>query len=131
MVSTIIHIITIWLSLFPTSFAGITIDKVYTLLSRKGIIPVYHVPLIKHYRVRCLLSTDELFFFGYECLILTYIPTHIAFWLQCISHFHCSRRNGLYHRFTYVHHTDSLALTRLMADRRKQFSRLASQRLSI
>ena len=39
-------------------------------------------------------------------------PTSVTFWFKCFQPFSLVVTDGLYHGFTYIHHTNLLALTR-------------------
>jgi hypothetical protein len=57
------------------------------------------------------------------------LPIPVTFWFKRISHFRLSMNNDLYRRFTCVHHTDYLALIRLVAARRVRLLRLIPRAL--
>ena len=57
------------------------------------------------------------------------LPISITFWFKRVSHFRLSMNNDLYRRFTCVHHTDYLALIRLVAARRVRLLRLIPRAL--
>src|ERR1700693_3477343 len=58
-VATPIHLITGWHSLVPRSYSRTAIGSPYGLLSPKGAIRGFHVPLAKACRVRHLLSAGK------------------------------------------------------------------------
>ncbi len=77
-------------------------------------------------RDRCLLSAGRVWTrsTGPRCRnIETTCPPTSAFLAQACQPLWLVTSNGLYHRFTYVHHTNSLALTRIEVSRRGRHSR--------
>ena len=61
---------------------------------------------------------------GHESVMTTALPISITLLVQASQPFALVAINGLYRRFTSVHHTDYLALIRLVAARRARLSRL-------
>jgi hypothetical protein len=122
-VATRIRTITIRRSLLPKSQTRIAKDQPCGLPSPRGAIRGFHVPTVQVRQRRCLLSTGRVV--GHES-ILTNCSSHLHYLLvQACQPFALVGVNGLYRRFTSVHHTDYLALIRLVAARRVRLLRLA------
>ena len=123
-VSIPIHPITAWPSLFPPSYSRTAIGQSYNWLSQTGAIRGSHVPLAEVCWVRCLLSAGK--YLGHESAYANRFPHRRYLLVQAYKPLPLVTPDGLYHRFTYVHHTNYLALLRPMAARRICLSRFIS-----
>jgi hypothetical protein len=99
----------------------------YSPVSQKGAIQVFHVPLAKVRRVRCLLSTGR--YMGHEDVNQDAAPTPVAVWLKREHPLALVIVDDLYRRLTCIHPIDYLALIRPVAARRVRLSRLAPRTL--
>jgi hypothetical protein len=98
-----------WLS--PASFTCITIGFLHRKLSHWE---QYRLTMFRMERNVSLdaHSNAKGFLITKEYMPTSFLPS-LPFWPQRINHFRCLAHNAPYIGFTYIHHTDSLALTRL------------------
>ena len=105
-----------WHSLFPTSQTHIAVSSSYNSPSESFNLSQSYMRFPRSAKlgncwVRCLLSTGRIIDHGSAFINRSaYLRYLLVTVYQPLSLF---QSNGLYHRFTYVHHISYLALTQL------------------